>query len=81
MVGIGLKIIFDQRPKLHLGLDAKINQKLLKGIYCISRLLDYFSVAIVAYLLAPIIVHQLWSHGLLYYTQTEKRNIIYPGQE
>ena len=46
-----LRVIFDQWPKLHLGLDAIINQKLLKGIYCISRLLDYFSVAKVAYLL------------------------------
>ena len=27
-----LRIIFDQRPKLHLGLDALINQKILKGI-------------------------------------------------
>jgi hypothetical protein len=25
-------VIFDQWPKLHLGLDALINQKILKGI-------------------------------------------------
>ena len=29
-----LKVIFDQWPKLHLGLDALSNQKILKGIYC-----------------------------------------------
>ena len=28
-----LRVIFDQWPKLHLGLDALINQKILKGIY------------------------------------------------
>ena len=28
-----LRVIFDQRPKLHLGLDALSNQKILKGIY------------------------------------------------
>ena len=27
-----LKAIFDQRPKLHLGLDVLSNQKILKGI-------------------------------------------------
>ena len=27
------RIIFDQWPKLHLGLDALRNQKILKGIY------------------------------------------------
>ena len=29
-----LSVIFDQWPKLHLGLDALSNQKILKGIYC-----------------------------------------------
>ena len=29
-----LPVIFDQWPKLHLGLDALSNQKILKGIYC-----------------------------------------------
>ena len=29
-----LKVIFDQLLKLHLGLDALSNQKILKGIYC-----------------------------------------------
>ena len=28
-----LKVIFDQWPKFHLGLDALRNQKILKGIY------------------------------------------------
>ena len=28
-----LRVIFDQWPKLHLGLDAISNQKILKGIY------------------------------------------------
>ena len=28
-----LRVIFDQWPKLHLGLDALGNQKILKGIY------------------------------------------------
>ena len=27
-----LRVIFDQRPKLHLGLDALSNQNFLKGI-------------------------------------------------
>ena len=27
-----LRVIFDQWPKLHLGLDALNNQKILKGI-------------------------------------------------
>ena len=30
-----LRVIFDQRPKLHLGLDALSNQKILKGIQCL----------------------------------------------
>ena len=29
-----LSVIFDQWPKLHLGLDVQSNQKNLKGIYC-----------------------------------------------
>jgi hypothetical protein len=29
-----LRVIFDQWPKLHLGLDALSNQKILDGIYC-----------------------------------------------
>ena len=29
-----LRVIFDQWQKLHLGLDALSNQKILKGIYC-----------------------------------------------
>ena len=28
-----LRVIFDQWPKLHLGLDALSNQKILNGIY------------------------------------------------
>jgi hypothetical protein len=31
-----LKVIFDQWPKLHLGLDALTNQKILNGIYYIA---------------------------------------------
>ena len=31
-----LKVIFDQLLKLHLGLDALSNQKILKGIYYIT---------------------------------------------
>ena len=27
-----LRVILDQRPKLHLGLDALSNQKILKGV-------------------------------------------------
>ena len=29
-----LRVIFDQWPKLHLGLDALSNQNILKGVYC-----------------------------------------------
>ena len=32
--GGGLRVIFDQLPKLHLGLDVLSNQKILKGISC-----------------------------------------------
>ena len=30
-------IIFDQCPKLHLGLDALSNQRILKGVYCTGK--------------------------------------------
>ena len=29
-----VRVIFDKRPKLHLGLDALSNQKILNGVYC-----------------------------------------------
>ena len=29
---LGLRVIFDQWPKLHLGLDALSNKKILKGV-------------------------------------------------
>jgi hypothetical protein len=29
-----LRVIFDQLPNLHLGLDVLSNQKILNGIYC-----------------------------------------------
>ena len=32
-----LRLIFDQWPKLHLGLDALSNQKILNGIYSIVK--------------------------------------------
>ena len=35
-----IRVIFDQWPKLHLGLDALSKQKILKGIYCI--IMSYF---------------------------------------
>ena len=28
-----LRVLFDQWPKLHLGLDALSNQRILKGVY------------------------------------------------
>ena len=31
-----LKVISDQWPKLHLGLDALSNQKILKGVYYLT---------------------------------------------
>ena len=31
-----LRVIFDQWPKLHLGLDALSNQQILNGTYCIT---------------------------------------------
>ena len=33
-----LRVIFDQWPKLHLGLGAINNQKILKGVYWVSRI-------------------------------------------
>ena len=32
-----LRVIFDQSPKLHLGLDALSNQKILKGVYYVGN--------------------------------------------
>ena len=40
-----LRVIFDQWPKLHLGLDAISNQKILNGVYCIL----YMSLPIIIY--------------------------------
>jgi hypothetical protein len=40
-----LRVIFDQWPKLHLGLDALSNQKILKGIYHLSTL-SYHSISV-----------------------------------
>ena len=40
-----LRIFFDQLPKLHLGLDAQSNQKILKGIY--SKLTRYLNHPVV----------------------------------
>ena len=50
-----LRVIFDQRPKLHLCLDALSNQKIMNGIYSIDtiwhfvkfRLLSSFVGAVV----------------------------------
>ena len=33
-----LRVIFDQWPKLHFGLDELSNQKILKGVYSLRRL-------------------------------------------
>ena len=38
-----LRVIFDQWPKFHLGLDALSNQKLLHGIYYIVPAVVYQS--------------------------------------
>ena len=32
-----LRVIFDQWPKLHLGLDALSNQKILNGVYSVCQ--------------------------------------------
>ena len=34
-----LRVIFDQWPKFHLGLDALSNQKILNGIYYVMQML------------------------------------------
>ena len=47
-----LRVIFDQRQKLHFGLDALSNQKILKGIYCLCTLLGF---AIFLPVLPPLI--------------------------
>ena len=36
-----LRVIFDHWPKLHLGLDALSNQKILKGVYVFSQYYQY----------------------------------------
>ena len=36
--GNNLRVIFDQWLKLHLGLDALSNQKILKGIYYLGTI-------------------------------------------
>jgi hypothetical protein len=33
-----LRVIFDQWPMLHLGLDALSNQRILNGFYWVSRI-------------------------------------------
>ena len=35
----GLRVIFDQWQKLHIGLDALSNQKILNSIYCICTVI------------------------------------------
>jgi hypothetical protein len=48
-----LRVIFDQWPKLHLGLDALSNQKILKGVYyslhrsCYHHSLPYSSMFVI----------------------------------
>ena len=43
-----LRVVFDQWQKLHLGLDALNNQKILKGIYCVgSRVKKVFTVFLI----------------------------------
>ena len=37
-----LRVIFDQWPKLHLGLDALGNQKILKVIYCLRLIIRFW---------------------------------------
>ena len=37
-----LRVIFDQWQKLHLGLDALSNQKILKGINCICIIIPRY---------------------------------------
>ena len=39
-----LRVIFDQWPKLHLGLDALSNQKILNGVYSTRCIEPFFSV-------------------------------------
>ena len=40
-----LRVIFDQWPKLLLGLDALSNKKILKGVYYIGTYLVIFLVS------------------------------------
>ena len=42
-----LMVIFDQWPKLHLGLDALSNQKILKGIYYLYIYRRFFTTCFV----------------------------------
>ena len=47
-----LRVIFDQWPKLHLGLDARSNQKVFIGIYyacMIVKLNDFLEPALSLY--------------------------------
>ena len=37
-----LRVIFDQWPKLHLGLDALNNQKILKGTYLLYKVIGMY---------------------------------------
>ena len=47
-----LRVIFDQWPKLHLGLDGLSNQKILKGVYK-SRYSQYRNAFFIRILLSP----------------------------
>ena len=39
-----LRVIFDQWPKLHLGLDALSNQKILKGVYYLGGKVETYTL-------------------------------------
>jgi hypothetical protein len=39
-----LRVIFDQWQKLHLGLDALSNQKILKGVYYRAKALMFYGL-------------------------------------
>ena len=50
-----LRVIFDQWPKLHLGLDALSNQKILKGIYYLVGLTILHVPVLCGYLCAVMV--------------------------
>jgi hypothetical protein len=66
-----LRVIFDQWPKLHLGLDTLSNQKILKGVYYISITYCLFGESLNFEIISMNTYTQLKDFQSLYTTNVE----------